>query len=142
MNEINIDKEEDVKRAKKMVLIIISLFPLFLIALISYGVYWACFDMNRLPKQVLISEVKSPDGAYTVKAYLSNGGATTSFAVLGELNYNKVAKKPKNIYWNYREDHADIKWIDNDTVIINGQKLDVPYQSFDFRKKVFPRQLF
>nr|WP_315990307.1 DUF5412 family protein [Desulforamulus aquiferis] len=46
------------------------------------------------------------------------------------------------MYWNYREDHADIKWIDNDTVIINGQKLDVPYQTFDFRKKVFPRQLF
>ncbi|RYD02600.1 hypothetical protein N752_25055 [Desulforamulus aquiferis] len=95
INEITIDKEEDVKRAKKKALIIISLFPLFLIALISYGVYWACFDMNQLPKQELIAEVKSPDGAYTVKAYLSNGGATTSFAVLGELNYNKITKNQK-----------------------------------------------
>lgn len=134
MNEINTDTEEDIKRAKKKALIVISLFPLFFIALISYGFYWAFFDMNRLPKQELIAEVKSPDGAYTVKAYLANGGATTSFAVLGELNFNNDKRRPKNIYWNYREDYADIKWIDNNTVTINGHKLDVPYQTFDFRR--------
>jgi hypothetical protein len=33
-----------------------------------------------------------------------NGVATTSYAIRGELNYNKKRKKPSNIYWNYRED--------------------------------------
>lgn len=134
MNQINTDTEEDIKKAKKKSRIVIALFPLFFIILISYGFYWAFFDMNRLPKQELIAEVKSPNGTYTIKAYLSDGGATTAFAVLGELNYNKENKRPKNIYWNYREDHADINWIDNDSVIINGHKLDVPNDTFDFRR--------
>ncbi|MGM0877910.1 MAG: DUF5412 family protein [Bacillota bacterium] len=58
------------------------------------------FDMSRLPKGDLISQVYSPNGTYTIKAYLSNGGATTDFAVLGELKFNKENRKPKNIYWN------------------------------------------
>ncbi|WP_243458018.1 DUF5412 family protein [Sporosarcina sp. Te-1] len=27
--------------------------------------------------------------------------------------------KAKNIYWNYKEESADIKWIDYNTVMIN-----------------------
>lgn len=134
MNQIYTDTMEEIIKAKKKSLIVIALFPLFFIALISYGIYWAFFDMNRLPKEELIAEVISPNGTYTLKAYLSDGGATTAFAVLGELNYNQENKTPKNIYWNYREDHADINWIDNDTVIINGHKLDVPNETFDFRR--------
>lgn len=106
-----------------------------LVALLSYGVYWAFFDMTRLPKGEFLTESTSVDGNYTIKVYLCNGGATTSFAIRGELNFNKKLKKPKNIYWNYREDSADIKWVDNDTVIINGHELDLPNETFDFRRE-------
>lgn len=105
-----------------------------IIALLVCGVYWAFFDMNRLPKGELISEVQSPNGTYTIKAYLINGGVTTSFAIRGELNFNRVNKRPKNIYWNYKEDRAMIEWIDDNTVIINRHKLDVPGEKFDFRR--------
>ncbi|WP_374120935.1 DUF5412 family protein [Neobacillus sp. PS3-12] len=27
-----------------------------------------------------------------------------------------------------------MKWVDNDTVVINGHKLDVPNKTFDFRQ--------
>ena len=91
--------------------------------------------MSRLPEGELISEVQSPNGTYTVKAYLTNGGATTPYAIRGELNFNTVNKKPKNIYWNYREDKAIIEWIDDDTVLINGHELDLPNEKFDFRRK-------
>ena len=91
--------------------------------------------MGRLPKGELINEIKSPNGTYTVKAYLTNGGATVSYAVRGELNFNRVNKKPKNIYWNYREDKATVEWIDDNTVIINGYELDVLREKFDFRRK-------
>lgn len=50
--------------------------------------------MGRLPKGNLISEVKSPNGTYTINAYLTNGGATTSYAIRGELNYNYEQKNP------------------------------------------------
>lgn len=115
----------------KKILVIIVIIVLIL----SYGTYRAFFDMDNLPKGKLISEVQSPDGKYTIKAYISDAGATTAYAIRGELDFNTKSRKPKNIYWNYREDKAVIEWIDNDTVVINGYKLDVPNEKFDFRRK-------
>ncbi len=63
------------------------------------------FDWSRF-KQELIAESTSPDGTYTVNAYVSDGGATTSYTVLGELMFNKENKKSKKIYWQYRENAA------------------------------------
>lgn len=112
----------------------IVFFMLIIIVILSYGVYWAFFDIGRLPKGELISEAISPNGEYTVKAYVSDGGATTDFAVLGVLKYNTKDKKSKNIYWNYHEDTANIKWVDNDTVIFNGKQLNVLHDTFDYRR--------
>jgi hypothetical protein len=108
---------------------------LVMAAILSYGVYWAFFDMSRLPKDELISQATSPDGTFTIKAYRSNGGATTSYAILGELSFNKENKKFTNIYWNNHEDQAILEWMDDDTVVINGHELDVPFEKFDFRRK-------
>ena len=55
--------------------------------------------MGRLPEGEYIAEATSLTGQYTVKAYVTNGGATTSYAVRGELNFNQEKRKPKNIYW-------------------------------------------
>lgn len=41
----------------------------------------------------------------------------------------------KNIYWNYNEETANIELKDNDTVVINGQTLNVPEEKFDFRNQ-------
>jgi hypothetical protein len=117
------------KVIKKIVLILVVI-----IGFLSYGVYWAFFDMGRLPKDKLIAEVPSPDGTYSIKAYVSETSLSAP-AVLGELNYNNENKKTKNIYWNYKENSADIKWVDNATVIINGHKLDIFYDTFDFRNE-------
>ena len=116
---------------KKKILLIVIIF----ISILTYGVYWAFFDMGRLPTGELISEVQSPNGTYTVKAYLTSGGATISYAIRGELNFNNSRKRPKNIYWNYREEKADIEWINEDTVVINGYELQVPDERFDFRRE-------
>lgn len=106
----------------------------FLIAvLVGYGVYWAFFDMNRLPTGEYLTEEVSPDGKYTLKAYVANGGATTSYTIRGELVFNQKKNKTKNIYWNNEEDSAEITWIEDDTVVINGHTLNVPKDQFDFR---------
>ena len=91
--------------------------------------------MNRLPTGEYLTEETSPDGKYTVKAYVTNGGATTSYSVRGELILNDKGDKIKNIYWNYREETATIIWTDNNTVVINGHLLDVPNEKFDFRNQ-------
>ncbi|WP_412897773.1 DUF5412 domain-containing protein [Bacillus sp. 1P02SD] len=131
MNAQLIERKKKRNKALMYAFIGIALF----LGVIGYGVYWAFFDMNRLPTGEYLTEETSPDGTYTLKAYLTDGGATVSYSIRGELVLNKQNKKTKNIYWNYREETADIEWIDNDTVVINGHTLNVPKDKFDFRNQ-------
>ncbi|NOU67065.1 hypothetical protein GC096_23770 [Paenibacillus sp. LMG 31461] len=124
----------EIKRTKKNVLGFLLSIGLLFFGLICYGIYWAFFDMNRLPTGELIEQSNSPNGKYTINAYVSSGGATTDFAVRAELVSNKNSKK-KNIYWNYREENAYIVWINDDTVKINGHVLRLPNEKYDFRRE-------
>ncbi|KIL51476.1 hypothetical protein KP77_09880 [Jeotgalibacillus alimentarius] len=107
---------------------------LVLVGGFAFLIYWLFYDMDRLPQGEFITEETSPDGTYTVKAYRTNGGATTAYAVRGELVTNNSGKT-KNIYWQYRKDAAEITWQDEDTVMINGIELDVPGERYDYRKE-------
>ncbi|MDX8344585.1 DUF5412 domain-containing protein [Rossellomorea sp. YZS02] len=122
-----------VETEKKVVFTVLGIFLLCVLAFGIYVVYWAFYDLNRLPEGEFLTEESSPDGKYTLRAYVTNGGATTSYAVRGELVYNEKEYETKNIYWNYREETAEISWTDKDTVVINGVSLEVPGESFDFR---------
>lgn len=107
---------------KKFLKVII---PIILIITVGvYAVHWAFFDIQRIDGQELINEVVSPDGKYTVSAYLNNGGATTDYAVLCSVRNNETEKE-KNIYWNYQCTEAVIEWNNEDTVTINGIELNV-----------------
>ncbi|MBZ9533312.1 DUF5412 domain-containing protein [Cytobacillus oceanisediminis] len=119
------------KTNKGLTVIVISLI---LLGLIGYAVYWAFYDMNRLPKGEYLTEETSPDGTYTLKAYLVNGGATTSYAIRGELVLNNKDNKTKNVYWNNNEETATIEWTDKNTVVVNGHTLHAPKERFDYRK--------
>ncbi|MFC6039535.1 DUF5412 domain-containing protein [Paenisporosarcina macmurdoensis] len=127
--------EYEKKRFYRNLLKGLLIVGLVFVSVVGYGVYWAFFDMNRLPTGEYVTEETSPNGKYTLKAYVTNGGATTSYSVRGELVFNEKDNKSKNIYWNYREDTANISWTDNNTVIINGHTLDVPSDKFDFRNQ-------
>ena len=128
--------ESTIKGVKRKKIVKISLIVgILFMGVIGYGVYWAFFDMDRLPTGEYLTEETSPDGTYTIRAYRNNGGATTSYSIRGELVFNKNNSKTKNIYWNYREDTAEIEWIDDDTVVINGHTLEVPNEKFDFRNQ-------
>ena len=111
---------------KKIFIVFIAI-----IIFVAYALYGAFFDI----KGELISETESPNEIYKIKVYLINGGATSSYAIRGELNYNKSKKKPKNIYWDYPEEEARIQWVDDDTVLINGIKLSLPNEKYDWRRE-------
>ena len=93
------------------------------------------FSMSNLPEGEFLTESGSPNGEYTVRAYVSMSGATVADAVRGEVVYHQKKDKKKNIYWGYRESTAEIVWIDEHTVSINGVKLDVRKDVYDFRKE-------
>lgn len=80
----------------------------------------------------LLLTTTSPNNTYTVEAYKVNGGATVDFSIKVYLidNKNKIL-----IYNKYHDYDADIKWIDNDIISINGITLDLSKGgTYDWRK--------
>ena len=75
------------KKKGNKILKIFLVVGLLLIGIIGYGVYWAFFDMNRLPTGEYITEETSPNGTYTLKAYVSSPSLSAD-AVRGELIFN------------------------------------------------------
>lgn len=120
-------------RKVKVILLVTSIPITLMLVLLGIFLYTFLVSMESLPKGEFLGEESSPDGKFTLKAYVTNGGATTSYAVRGELVLNEKNGKTKNIYWNYREGEAEISWVDNDTVIINNHTLNVPNEKYDFR---------
>jgi hypothetical protein len=100
----------------------------------AYAINWAFFDIQRINGQEYLAESTSPNGTYTVTAYLNNGGATTSYAVLGTLKNNKNGKT-KNIYWQYRCERAEMEWMNEETIKINGIDLNVKNEIYDYRRR-------
>ncbi|PYZ94703.1 hypothetical protein CR194_04000 [Salipaludibacillus keqinensis] len=110
---------------------------IMVVGVVGYGVYYVFFDWSRF-KDELITQSVSPDGTYTVNAYVSYGNATVANTVLGELVYNHENKSSKKIYWQYREEHAHIEWLDDRTVMINKIQLNLPHETYDYRSGITP----
>lgn len=115
---------------KRKILIVLFIICIAFTSLLGYLFYWLFYDLDRIPKGNLIAEETSPNKTYTIKAYTSDAGATTSFSVIAELHFNKLNKKPKIIYFKYKEENASIQWIDDSTVIINNVQLNLPNDKY------------
>ena len=120
-------------KKKKIILGIVTIFIVILIGFITLA-YIFFYGMTRLPKGEYLSQSTSSNGTYTIKTYIYNGGATVNYAVRGELITNTKNNNVKNIYWDYKIDKSDITWEDDDTVIINGHKINLPNGKYDWRK--------
>jgi hypothetical protein len=69
------------KTKKHLITIFIIIAAIF--GGVAYAINWAFFDIQRINEQEYLAESTLSNGAYTVTAYFNNGGATTSYAVLG-----------------------------------------------------------
>lgn len=122
-------------KSKKRKVFWISSFFVLTVAIVFVFLWNWYYDLERLPKGEVISESVSPDGKFTIKAMNSDAGATTSLAILCELQYNDGSKPNKIIYFQNKVEKASIIWESNDIVSINGVKLNVPDDVYDYRKK-------
>lgn len=103
---------------------------IFVICLLLLA-YWRFFiSMDFLPRgeRILVSE--SP-GGNQIHLYLCNGGATTSYAIRGEAVTDRGVK---NIYWQYDETRADVRWLSDEVVSINGVVLNIYEDVYDYRR--------
>lgn len=72
--------------------------------------------------EVLLEASVSPGGSRQVNAYLLPGNATTAYTVAAD---EVTETGEKRIYWQYRENTAEITWLREDVVCINGVTLDL-----------------
>ncbi|WP_400162674.1 DUF5412 family protein [Brevibacillus sp. TJ4] len=128
------------RRVKRKVALFLVAVVLVLLGSLAYAAYWLFYDLERIPRGELLAEQQSPDGMYTVRIYVSDAGATTSFSVVGELIDNESGEK-KTIYFQNKEHAALLTWLDRDVVLINGRALRVPDDVFDYRKNDWPEYL-
>ena len=111
---------------KKTIFFIIILF-------IGLFIFKNFFSMANLPKGKHIYRSSSPSHKYTFDAYLCDGGATTDYAIRGEIIDNHTGKK-RNIYWDYKVNIVESRWITDSSIIINGKKItNVEKDKYDFR---------
>lgn len=111
----------------------VTVLRMVVVIIAVYVIQWSFFDIQRIKGQEILQEALSPDGAYTVTIYLNNGGATTSYAILGTVRNNETGKV-RNIYWMYPCEEMQVQWKDGTTVVINDVELDVRKDSYDYRR--------
>ena len=121
-------------KKKNNIILGVLMSVVVLVGLLSYGIHWAFFDIQRISGQEVIVANDSPDGQYTVTAYKNNGGATTGYAVLATVEDNENHKS-RNFYWQDHCEDASIIWVDETTVEINGVSLNVWKDTYDYRRK-------
>jgi len=114
---------------------LITISILLLIFIGGIKIYNSSFNLENLPNGSLVNTGHSPNGDYTLNIYLVNGGSTVDWAIRGEVIFAEEDMSPKTIYWSYHENKADIKWIDNQTVSINGHVLNVLTDTYDWRRQ-------
>lgn len=124
--------EEVIKKTKRDILkFIIGLFIALILAIL-YLFYYLFFSMSRLPEGEFLEKYTSPNGTYELSIYLSEGEDN---AIRGELNSSELHIDGKNIYWEFPKETVYVKWIDNDTVQINGHELELPNSLYDSRRE-------
>ncbi|MCR8843635.1 DUF5412 domain-containing protein [Paenibacillus sp. SC116] len=110
------------------------IIALGIIIILALYVYLKSFTLLLLPEGDLFQSVESPDRSYTFHTYLVNaGGATGGFAIRGEIEDRQNGRK-ETIYWQYKIDTAVIQWLDNTNVEINGIKLNIKTDKYDYRE--------
>ena len=111
-----------------------KLMALFLALAMLYACVVIYHRATTLPTGKLICTSTSQNGDYTIQAYLCDGGATTDQAIRAEV-LNNASGKVRNIYWQYHAYDADIEWLSDTKVRINGVELDVRTDVYDYRKQ-------
>ena len=99
-------------------------------AVLAALVWYFFFDMGRLPKGTLVASCPSPALTHTVNIYECAGNATTADSVREVV----TGGASRNIYWQYKADFEECEWLSEDEVCINGTRLNVLSDTYDWRR--------
>ncbi|EGT5620542.1 hypothetical protein BUL45_16020 [Clostridium perfringens] len=89
--------------------------------------------MEKLPVGSFQRKYDSPSKKYTINSYICGSGGLPDWAARCEV-VNNMNGEVRNIYWDYKIKLIDVKWINDNTVSINGHKINVENDVYDWRK--------
>ena len=111
------------KKTKIIIGIISSIVLIITTTIIIYYAYiilkFSNFGGDFIPK--IVASTDSPNKRYTINLYFIDGGPISANADRIEIVDNKNNKK-WNIYYEYKRNIKEYKWIDNERILINGKK--------------------
>ena len=121
---------------KKYILIIVIILSILLITLFICACFISVWNLGRTQgnnQETFLLSSQSPNGKYILEAYKTEPGATVDFSI---KVYLIKGEKKELIYNAYHEYQAEIIWIDNEIVSINGRTLDLSIgEKYDWRTK-------
>lgn len=139
MEKIDLNKKCKVNRAIIAFTFFITIGTLGAIWFSTFNYYYKELknnkvSMDRLPVGSFQESQDSPDKRYTINSYICSSGTINDWAARCELVDN-LSGKIKNIYWDYKVEIVDIKWINDNTVSINSHHINVEKEVYDWRKE-------
>ena len=106
---------------------------LFIILIVLACICSGC-SANR-PRVKLISTILSPDGKHSINIYFNRFGATVDDSITATIIDHERSKE-WNIFFHYHlHDTPEHIWLTNDTVMIEGHKLNIYkdyYETFEY----------
>ena len=124
----------------RMLFRILTIFGI--IFLLWGGLYYSFLrtSINRIPEGDFLCESTSPKGTYVVKLYVTSPALSVG-GTRGEVINNETGKG-RNIYWEYNRNLFEagiteniIIWESDEVVTINGKRLNVKTDTYDWRRK-------
>ena len=104
----------------------LTLVFIFLLILIVIGLHLVSFIGGKEHMQT----VTSPDKAYTIHIYSWNAGAAGTFGIVAEQEGFLFNKR---LFQERRIEHAEVSWINDNTIMINGRVIDLAKGETYFR---------
>lgn len=113
---------------KKIVIVVVAVIVLILLLYFRFFV-----SMYHLPEGEYLVSSASPEGRYRLNVYISETSLSAP-AIRGELE-DLETQKTKNIYWDYRQETAEIEWMDQNMISINGHEFNYLTEVYDWRRE-------
>ena len=118
---------------KRMVLVLLSVALALVIGAVMFfriiPTISLVFSQRNSEETLLVTSV-SPEGTYELEAYKTQPGATVDFSI----KVYDVSQDKRLIYNAYHEYTAEIQWVSDCVVSINGKTLDLSKsETYDWR---------
>lgn len=108
----------------KLILVITILF-------LGIGFYANSLRIENLPTGKYIESFVSPKQQFILKVYLIEGDSLSGNAIRVELCDNN--QYIRNIYYNYPKNSVNIRWINDEEILIDEMKLNIYNDTFNWK---------